>query len=92
MSIQRWAAKSDANQGQIVRALRAAGYRVWIIRRPVDLLVRTKGGWLLMEVKVPGGTLTDDQCTFLGESGMCPVAVVDEPEAAIRAARALEKQ
>ena len=35
----RHAARVDANQIQIVSALRAAGAYVWIIGLPVDLLV-----------------------------------------------------
>lgn len=39
----RRAARVDANQEQIVSALRGAGAYVWIIGLPVDLLVGYKG-------------------------------------------------
>ena len=47
----RRAARVDANQIQIVSALRAAGAYVWIIGLPVDLLVGYKGHTFLVEVK-----------------------------------------
>lgn len=47
----RYAARVDANQEQIVSALRAAGAYVWIIGLPVDLLVGYKGHTFLVEVK-----------------------------------------
>ena len=47
----RYAARVDANQEQIVSALRAAGAYVWIIGLPVDLLVGYKGHTFLVEIK-----------------------------------------
>ena len=47
----RYAARVDANQDQIVSALRAAGAYVWIIGLPVDLLVGYNGQTYLVEVK-----------------------------------------
>ncbi len=47
----RRAARVDANQDQIVSALRAAGAYVWIIGLPVDLLVGFKGHTFLVEIK-----------------------------------------
>ena len=90
MSLNRYAAKADANQPAIVEALRSIGCEVWCIRWPVDLLVRTKRGWLPMEVKTPNGSLTDDQARFIGSAGNCPTAVVRDAESAIRAVRVLE--
>ena len=63
MSIHRYAARKDANEGAIVEALRAAGAYVWIIGLPVDLLIgfnattglKTNGHTLLMEVKTLTG-------------------------------------
>ena len=51
----RHAARVDANQAEIVAALRAAGASVWIIGLPVDLLVGFRGQSLLMEVKTVTG-------------------------------------
>lgn len=86
----RHAARTDANQTQISEALRAAGYPCWYIRWPVDLLVRTKRGWLPIEVKTRAGRLTDDQESFLRDAGDCPVAVVRDIESALRAVRDME--
>lgn len=48
----RYAARVDANQAQIVSALRAAGAYVWIIGLPVDLLVGYNNHTYLVEIKI----------------------------------------
>ena len=48
----RYAARVDANQAQIVSALRAAGAYVWIIGLPVDLLVGYNNHTYLVEFKI----------------------------------------
>ena len=58
MSLNRYAAKVDSIQEKIVDGLRAKGYRVEIIGRPVDLLVgrlflHGNFRWWLLEVKTP---------------------------------------
>ena len=81
----RHAARVDANQTQIVSALRAAGARVWIIGLPVDLLVGHNGRLMLMEIKVPKkGRKTALQTKFFEEWADMPVSLVDGPEAALR--------
>ncbi len=66
----RRAARVDSVQDEIVKGLRAHGYRVEIIGRPVDLLVgkpewrnfgdgvprRWYSGWHLLEIKSPTKT------------------------------------
>jgi len=47
----RYAARVDANQEQIVSALRAAGAYVWVIGLPIDLLVGYKNHTWLVEIK-----------------------------------------
>jgi len=47
----RYAARVDANQEQVVSALRAAGAYVWIIGLPVDLLVGYNNETFLFELK-----------------------------------------
>ena len=47
----RYAARVDANQAQVVSALRAAGAYVWIIGLPVDLLVGYNNHTYLVEIK-----------------------------------------
>jgi len=61
----RYAARVDANQEQIVSALRAAGAYVWIIGIPVDLLVGYRGHTFLVEIKSTNkGRLTPLQADF----------------------------
>ena len=47
------ALRVDENQKAIVKALEQVGAFVWIIGRPVDLLVGFRGMTILMEVKNP---------------------------------------
>lgn len=63
MSINRWGAKRDKNEGPIVEALEAVGVEVWKLsgsNKP-DLLTRYKGRWMPLGVKMPKGQLTDDE-------------------------------
>lgn len=60
MSVNRWAAKRDANEPAIVQALQAVGVEVWKLsgaNKP-DLLTRYRGRWLPLGVKMPKGALT----------------------------------
>lgn len=89
----RRAAKIDANQTQVVEALRAAGATVQSLA-PVgqgvpDLLVGFQGKTLLMEVKdgrkpPSQRQLTEDQLKWHGAWRGGPVAIVDGPDAALR--------
>jgi hypothetical protein len=45
----------DANQPEIVQALRDIGARVFLIGQPLDLLVGFRGKLILMEIKNPDG-------------------------------------
>ena len=87
------AAKIDANQDQIVTALRAAGATVQSLagvgKGTPDLLVGYKGQTLLMEVKdgfkTPSARLlTEDQIRWHGSWKGGALAVVDSPDAALR--------
>lgn len=92
MSIHRYAAKVDANQTQIVSALRAAGALVWHIKQPTDLLVgcRESARLMLMECKMPKtGQKTALQAKFEREWAGLPISFVDGPEAAVRHFRLL---
>lgn len=60
----RRAAKSDKSQRSIVSALRGIGAHVTYIKEPVDLLVGFKRRTLVLEVKEPGGYLTQRQRDF----------------------------
>lgn len=63
----RRAAKVDANQDAIVKALRRCGVAVEIIGKPVDLLVCHRGVTALAEVKNEDGRdqLTKEQVAFI---------------------------
>lgn len=64
----RRAAKTDLNQQEIVNALRQIGCSVAVTSSLgngfCDLCVGYRGRNLLVEVKSPGGRLTDDQVKF----------------------------
>ena len=81
----RYAARVDANQTQIVSALRAAGAYVWIIGLPVDLLVGYKGHTFLVEVKTNAKKrLTGLQADFFENWGGSTLCRVDSAESALR--------
>jgi hypothetical protein len=81
----RYAARVDANQDQIVSALRAAGAYVWIIGLPVDLLVGFRGHTFLVEIKAGSKRrLTALQADFFDNWSGSTLCRVDSPEAALR--------
>ena len=81
----RYAARVDANQDQIVVALRAAGAFVWIIGLPVDLLVGYKGHTFLVEIKTDSKKrLTGLQADFFEKWCGSTLARIDSPDAALR--------
>ena len=83
----RYALKVDSNQTSVISALEAAGCLVDVISQPVDLLVGVNGKWMLMEVKNPKGKnkVTPQQTRFFDKYEGYPWALVDGPEAALRA-------
>jgi Holliday junction resolvase len=87
------AARVDANQIQVVSALRAAGATVQSMagvgKGVPDLLVGHQGHTLLMEIKDGEKSpsqrkLTEDQLKWHREWNGGTLAVVDGPEAALR--------
>jgi hypothetical protein len=81
----RHAKRVDANQDQIVVALRAAGADVWIISLPVDLLVGYKSQTFLVEIKrTAKSRFTPLQADFFESWGGGTLARVDSPDAALR--------
>lgn len=81
----RYAARVDANQTQIISALRGAGAYVWIIGLPVDLLVGYKGHTFLVEIKDGSKKrLTKLQADFFENWSGSTLARIDSPEAALR--------
>lgn len=96
----RRAAKIDANQTAIVKALRQIGCTVQSLAAVgdgvPDLLVGAYGQTLLMEVKdgkkpPSARRLTEDQLVWHGAWTGGPVAIVTDIESAIRAARAMRE-
>lgn len=91
MSLNRYDKRRDANEKEIVLALRCAGAHVFLLDRPVDLLVGYGGVSHLIEVKIEeGGRLTTPQRDFIkrwtGKGGdVHVVRTVDEALAAIGA-------
>lgn len=52
MSLNRYAKKKDLTQDAIVKAIRGAGWFVWVLDKPVDLLCwRPDRGFRLLESK-----------------------------------------
>jgi hypothetical protein len=97
MSINRYAARVDSNQAEIVEALRAAGASVWIIGLPVDLCVGFAKKTALVEVKRTVGKknpraadYTALQRDFLDSWRGGPVATVTDVEGAMRVLRVME--
>lgn len=87
----RHAARVDANQADIVAALRAAGASVWFIGLPVDLLVGYQGKTVLVECKTLTGKKapkaarhTPLQQAFMTQWRGGTVATVTDVESALR--------
>ena len=81
----RRAARVDANQSAIIKALRDAGAYVWIIGLPVDLLVGYNNHTWLMELKNgPRKQLTRLQQDFFENWTGGALCRIDGPEAALR--------
>ena len=90
----RTAARVDANQGEIVNALRHVGATVHCTHRLgkgyPDLAVLFRGQIYLLEVKLPGEKLTDDEQEW-HDRWQCPyVVVVYGVNDALRAVGAIE--
>jgi hypothetical protein len=81
----RYAARVDANQQAIVKALRNAGAYIWIIGLPVDLLVGFGGQTYLVEVKDGSKKrLTKLQEEFFASWGGGGLHRIESPEDALR--------
>jgi len=80
----RYAARVDANQTEIVMALRKAGAYVWVIGLPVDLLVGHNNRTFLVEVKTTSKKrLTALQTDFFDNWTGSTLARIDSVEAAL---------
>jgi len=89
----RYAARTDANQTEIVMALRKAGAYVWVIGLPVDLLVGYKDRTFLVEVKTTSKKrLTSLQADFFNNWSGSTLARIDSVEAALNMIGVLNEQ
>ncbi len=83
----RRAAKRDANEGEIITALREAGVRVFQVSDGgfPDLACLWRGVWHLLEVKGRSGSLTPAQKAMVAdvEAGGGKVHVVRTPAEAL---------
>ena len=84
----RYALRVDANQTQVISALKAAGAMVKVIGQPVDLLVSDGRDFALFEVKDgqkvnSAQKLTKAQIEFFEEFGGCSLFKVNSPEQAV---------
>ena len=87
----RHAARVDANQTQVVSALRAAGAYVWIIGLPVDILCGYRNHTFLIEIKSDNKKkLTKLQQEFFEHWIGGTLCRVDNAEAALRAIGAIK--
>ena len=84
---------SDRNQGEIVRALRAAGATVVELQGVgfgcPDLMVGYRGCTWLVEVKMPGGDLRASQVEWLTKWRGGPVRIARDVREALHAIGAL---
>lgn len=78
---------ADANQPDIVDALEKAGFQVWFIEWPLDLLVYRAGRFCVLEVKNRDGKnrATKSQTDFFSTTTGAR-AIVYDPLEALRAA------
>ena len=65
MSLNRWDARRDANEKEIVDTFEALGITVFRLDRPLDLLIGYKRKNYLVEVKVLGKKLNNKQKEFV---------------------------
>lgn len=94
MSLNRYAVRRDHAEPAIIQALEQVGAEVWPLDQPVDLLVRFRGLWHLLEVKTPrgkAGTAKQDrrqrtQIHFLQSTG---TPIVKTPVEALKAIGAM---
>lgn len=79
----RYARRIDSSQASIVDALRAAGCTVFIISKPVDLLVTYEGRWQPMECKPEGAKPRSDQAIQTALCELLHIPVVKTPQEAL---------
>lgn len=86
MSLTRWAAKRDDNEGDVVRAITQVGAQ-HLRLDAFDLLVLFRGRIHMLEVKTKTGRLTDSQQDLIATGW--PLRIVRNVDDALRAIGAL---
>ena len=76
MSLNRYNAKRDANEADIVKVLRAGGATVFPINTPCDCLVGFLGETYTIEIKSKKGSLTKGQQLFADNWNGSPLYVL----------------
>lgn len=95
MSLLRYAKRRDLSEPAIIEALERVGAEVWPLDFPVDLLVRFRLHWFLLECKTGRGpkmAIRKDkrqqaQQNFIAATG---IPIVRTPVEALKAIGALE--
>jgi len=64
MSLHRWDAKRDANEPEIVKVFESYGFSVCRLDTPLDLIVGFDKRNFLIEIKMPGKGLNENQKKF----------------------------
>ena len=78
----RHAARTDATQAEVVKALRSCGVSCYYSKLPLDLICCVRKETLLVEVKEEGGRLTKAQEEFIA-SWPGRIEIVRGPEDAV---------
>jgi Holliday junction resolvase len=82
--------KRDANEAEIIQALRSVGANVVQMDYPVDLLVTFRGNIYAIEVKTAKGKLTESQVQFFEAFGTDNAGVARNVDDALRIIGAIE--
>ena len=87
MTINRFAARADSNRAEIVQVFRDAGWSVYDVRRPVDLMIGKGGVTILVEIKRGKGKHTKAQTDFMANWKGGAVITIRDVEGATTVAR-----
>jgi len=91
MTLNRYAAKRDSIEPQIIEALTKAGWHCWQLDYPVDLLCWKEGrGFVLMEVKTGKGKIRKEQKAQRNFVETTRTPIVRTPLDALRAIGAVD--
>lgn len=83
VSLNRYAKKRDASEPEIVAALLQCGFSVERLDRPVDLLVGFRGRTFVVECKVEGKKLNENQKDFVARWRGSDVVVLRSAQDAV---------